>query len=133
MNESGTPWRRPAVHGTALAGFAAVVLLSIWTVAPRAQSGGQVREFTVVGNDFAFSPARLEVRQNDVVKVTFRAADIAHSFTIDAYRIAKRAGAGQTIVFEFRADQADTFPIYCSLTADERCKRMKGELVVKPQ
>ena len=132
MIENGADRGRRAVQGTALAGFAAVVLLSIWTVASRAQSGGQLCEFTVVGSDFAFSPARLEVRQNDVVKITFRAADIPHSFTIDAYRIAKRAGAGQTIVFEYRADQVGTFPIYCSLAVDERCKRMKGELVVKP-
>ena len=51
------------------------------------------------------------------MKITFTADDIAHSFTIDQYRIAKRAGAGQTVVFEFRADQAGTHRFYCNLTA----------------
>jgi heme/copper-type cytochrome/quinol oxidase subunit 2 len=85
----------------------------------------------VTANDFAFSPARIEVRQNEIVRITFHAVDIPHTFTIDEYRIAKRAAIGQTIVFEFRADRPGTFPIYCSLTIDERCRRMKGELVVK--
>ena len=66
------------------------------------------------------------------MKITFTASDIAHSFTIDnPYRIAKRAGSGQTVTFEFRADQAGTFAFYCNLTQDERCRQMKGELVVK--
>jgi nitrous-oxide reductase len=99
---------------------------------PIAQEGIRIRECTVVADDFTFTPARLEVHQNDIVRVTFRAADIPHSFTIDDYRIAKRAGVGQTIVFEFRADRAGTFPIYCSLTADRRCRQMKGQLVVAP-
>jgi len=110
--------------------LSAAVLVTAWGIVPRAQD--QVRECEVTAGDFAFTPARLEVRQNDIVKVTFRAIDIPHSFTIDDYRIAKRAGVGQTIAFEFRADHAGTFPIYCSLTADTRCRRMKGELVVKP-
>ena len=58
--------------------------------------------------------------------------DIAHSFTVDVpYRISKRAGAGQSVVFEFRADETGPFPFYCNLTQDERCKQMKGELVVR--
>jgi heme/copper-type cytochrome/quinol oxidase subunit 2 len=99
---------------------------------PMAQASAQVRECAVVADNFTFTPARVDVHQNDIVRVTFRAADIPHTFTIDDYRIAKRAGVGQTIVFEFRADRAGTFPIYCSLTADQRCRQMKGQLVVAP-
>ena len=61
----------------------------------------------------------------------FTARDIAHSFTIDQYRIAKRAAAGQTVVFEFRADQVGTHRFYCNLTADDRCRKMEGELIVR--
>jgi len=89
-------------------------------------------EITVTADNFAFTPARIEVHEGDIVRITFHAVDIPHTFIIDGYRIAKRAGIGQTITFEFRADRTGTFPIYCNLTADERCKRMKGELVVKP-
>lgn len=92
---------------------------------------GQVREFSVVGDKFTFAPARIEVQKDDLVKISFTAADMAHSFTVDGYRIAKRAGPGQTVVFEFRADQAGTFPISCNLAQDDRCKQMRGELVVR--
>lgn len=89
-------------------------------------------EFTVVARKYAFSPARIVVDQDDIVKITLKTEDIPHSFTIDKpYRIAKRAAPGQPVTFEFRADQAGTFPFYCNLTTDERCKEMRGELVVR--
>ena len=116
---------------TGVLAFAFVVLaLAIWTRAS-VHTQDQVREVSVEGNNFAFSPGRIEVQRGDLVKIRFAAHDMPHSFTIDAYRIAKRAGAGQTVVFEFRADQAGTFPFYCNLTQDERCRQMRGELVVR--
>ena len=115
-------------HVLALAALA-VGGLALATLAARNQ--GQVREFTVTGRANAFAPGRIEVQKDDLVKITFTAADIAHSFTIDSYRIAKRAGAGQSVVFEFRADQPGTFSYYCNLTQDDKCRQMKGELVVR--
>jgi heme/copper-type cytochrome/quinol oxidase subunit 2 len=95
------------------------------------QEQGQVREFTVTGNRYAFSPASLTVGRNDLIKITFTAQDMAHSFTVEGYRIMKRAGAGQTVTFEFRADESGTFPFYCNLSQDEKCKDMKGTLTVR--
>jgi plastocyanin len=122
--------KRQRTTATALAG---VVLVSaaVWArTAARPQ--GQVREITVVGNQFAFSPARIEVQKDDLVRITFSAQDLPHSFTVDApYRISKRAANGQSVVFEFRADEPGRFTYYCNLTQDERCKQMKGELVVR--
>lgn len=91
------------------------------------------RAFTVVARDHAFVPSRLEVSQDDLVKITFTSDERPSSFAIDAYRIVKRAAGGQTVTFEFRADQAGTFTFYCNLTSDEGCKDMKGTLVVKPK
>ena len=116
----------------ATAGVVAAVALAGTWVAGAARRHNQVREIVIVGNDFAFAPGRIEVQKDDLVQIKFTAKDIAHSFTIDApYRISKRASTGQTIVFEFRADEAGRFPIYCNLTQDERCKKMKGELIVR--
>lgn len=95
----------------------------------RAQEGNE-RKFAVSAHKYAFSPARLDVRQDDLVRVTFSTDDIPHSFTIDKYRIAKRVEPGKPIVFEFRADQPGRFPIYCNLAADDGCRKMIGELVV---
>ena len=41
------------------------------------------------------------------------------------------ANAGQTVTFEFRADQAGTFDFYCNLKQDDRCRNMRGQLVVR--
>jgi heme/copper-type cytochrome/quinol oxidase subunit 2 len=91
------------------------------------------REVTVVARRYQFTPVRIEVAQGDLVKVVLRSDDIAHSFTIDAYRIAKRVNGGQSVTFEFRADQPGTFPIFCNLRQDDRCREMRGELVVRPR
>ena len=73
---------------------------------------------------------RLDVSKNDLVTITLRSEGGPHSFAIDAYRVMKRAGAGETITFEFRADQAGRFEYYCSLSSDAQCRTMKGTLVV---
>ena len=113
----------------------AVVLVTVCGAAyvsgGRQDAAQGLRAFTIVARKYAFAPVRLEVAQDDLVTVTMTSADIAHSFTIDQYRIAKRAGAGQTVVFEFRADQAGTHRFYCNLTQDDRCRRMEGQLIVR--
>ena len=113
----------------AAAGSAVVLVLVVFGFLVRAQEGGE-RTFTVSAHKYAFTPARIEVRQDDLIRVNFSTDDIPHSFTIDKYRIAKRVEPGKPIVFEFRADQPGRFPIYCNLTADDGCKKMIGELVV---
>lgn len=120
-------------HKTALASacLAGLLLAAPLAIRSSAHVQGATREFTIDGDHFAFAPVRLEVNKDDVVKITFTARDIAHSFTIDQYRIAKRAAAGQTVIFEFRADQVGTHRFYCNLTTDDRCKKMEGVLVVR--
>ena len=110
--------------------LAVVLTLAVFGLLIRAQEGGEQR-FAVTARKYAFSPARIEVQQDDLVRITFSTGDIPHSFTVDKYRIAKRVEPGRPIVFEFRADQPGRFPVYCNLTADERCKEMVGELVVR--
>ena len=108
----------------------ALVTSALVLASPAAPVQGTVREFTIRGDGFSFSPGKIEVQKDDIVKITFTAVDIPHSFSMDGpYRIAKRAGAGQTVTFEFRASGSERF--YCNLTQDERCKGMHGELVVK--
>jgi heme/copper-type cytochrome/quinol oxidase subunit 2 len=92
-----------------------------------------VRPWQITASRYRFDPPRIEVFQDDLVKVELRTKDIAHSLTIDTYRIAKRVSPGQPVTFEFRADQAGTFPFYCNLQIDDGCRQMRGELVVKPR
>jgi len=112
-----------------LLAFIAVAAVAVAALSAREQ--GNVREFSVTGRDHAFSPAVIEVQKDDLVKIAFTAADMAHSFTNEKYRISKRAGGGQTVTFEFRADQPGESEFYCNLTSDERCRNMKGRLIVR--
>ena len=89
------------------------------------------REFTIVAKDHVFSPNKIEVAQDDLVKITLRSEDVPVSFAIDAYRIIKRVPGKSSITFEFRADQPGSFPFYCNLTSDRGCKDMRGTLSVR--
>ena len=86
------------------------------------------REFTLAARDYSFTPARLEVLQDDLVKVTVQSADVAYSFTIDEYRLSKRIPAGGSTTLEFRADQVGTFAFYSNMTGQAK---MRGELIVR--
>jgi nitrous-oxide reductase len=92
-----------------------------------------VRPSLVLASRYKFLPSRIEVTENDLVKIELRTEDIAHSLTIDAYRIAKRVSPGQPVTFEFRADRPGTFPYYCNLQLEDGCRQMHGELIVKPR
>ena len=91
------------------------------------------RDIMVVAKGSAFTPARIEVAQDDLVKITVRSDDVAHGFAIDEYRISKRVPAGGSVTFEFRADRAGTFPFYCNLTSEGGHGEMRGQLVVRPR
>lgn len=121
-------WQKTAPIFAGLSG--SVLLLVLLAARLDAHPQGAAREFSIVGEHYAFAPRTITVDRDDVVKITFTAQDIAHSFTIDRYRISKRAGSGQSVTFEFRADQSGTFDYYCNLTLDAKCKEMKGQLIV---
>ena len=93
--------------------------------------GPAARPVSMTARRYRFDPPRIDVNQDDLVTIELHTEDIAHSLTIDAYRIAKRVNPGQPVTFEFRADTPGTFPYYCNLQIDEGCRQMRGELVVK--
>lgn len=88
------------------------------------------REFVIDAKKFAFSPERIEVSEGDLVRITLIAGDIPHSFTVDAYKIAKRGEPGKPVTFEFLADHTGTFRFYCNLSIDDGCRKMAGNIVV---
>lgn len=97
---------------------------------PDADTPGR-RAFALVARKYQFDPEVIDVRRNDIVRLTITSADIAHSFTVDAYRIQKRIPAGAATTFEFRADEVGRFPFYCSMRLDAGCAEMRGELIVR--
>ncbi len=124
-----SPWVRLALPLALLACAVSVSASGHVRVAQR--QGSSARPFAIVASRYRFEPARIEVNEDDLVTIDLRSADIAHSLTIEAYRIAKRVGPGQTVTFEFRAERAGTFPFVCDLKAEEGCLKMRGALVVR--
>src|SRR5688500_11877043 len=88
-------------------------------------------EFTLVAREFRYSPDRIEVTQDDLVKLTITSEDVAYSFAIDEYRIVRRVPAGASTTFEFRADRAGTFRFYSNLTSESGHREMQGQLIVR--
>jgi len=89
------------------------------------------REISLTARNYRFSPARIEVAQDDLVKLTVQSEDNAYSLTIDEYRVSRRVPAGGSTTLEFRADRPGTFAFYSNLTNDARHAQMRGELVVR--
>jgi cytochrome c oxidase subunit II len=89
------------------------------------------RDINISARDYKFTPGRVEVTQDDLVKLTVRSEDVAYGFTIDHYRVSKRIPAGGSVTLEFRADTAGTYTYYSNMTSDPRHGSMKGDLVVK--
>jgi heme/copper-type cytochrome/quinol oxidase subunit 2 len=90
-------------------------------------------EFDLVARKYRYIPDRLEVTQDDLVKLTIRSEDFTYSFAIDELRIVRRVPAGETTTFEFRADRPGTFRFYSNLTGDGGHAEMQGQLVVRPR
>ncbi|OGI95761.1 hypothetical protein A2917_00385 [Candidatus Nomurabacteria bacterium RIFCSPLOWO2_01_FULL_42_17] len=90
-----------------------------------------VREFTVVGQNFSFTPSLLTVQKGDRVKIIFKNENGFHDFKIDEFGIAtQQAQSPNTGVLEFTADKIGSFEYYCSV-GSHRAAGMKGTLRVE--
>jgi heme/copper-type cytochrome/quinol oxidase subunit 2 len=89
------------------------------------------KRFEVTASRYAFSPARIEVKEGDVVELALRSADTDHGLAIKAYalKVAIPKG-GETVGVSFVASRPGIFPIECSEYCGSGHKRMRGELVV---
>ena len=112
------------------AGFALAALAGLARPAAQEQAPER-RDLTITAKDFRFSPSRVEVGRDDLVRLTVKSEDVAYGFTIDEYRVSKRVPAGGSVVLELRADREGSFPFYSNMTSDARHGQMRGELVVR--
>lgn len=90
-----------------------------------------VRELTVSGQNFSFSPAKITVKKGETVRITFKNTGGTHDLKIDEFNVAtKKIAAGQSEMIKFVADKAGTFEYYCSV-GNHRAQGMKGTLAVE--
>lgn len=83
---------------------------------------GEIREITIVAskNHWEFNPDVIEVNRGDKVILTLiNEDDYDHGIAIDAFGIAQRMPAGETITLDFVVTQEGEFPFYCSVPCGE--------------
>lgn len=91
-----------------------------------------VREFTVHGKPFSFSPSTLTVNKGEKVRITFVNDEGTHDLVVDGYNVRTNTiQAGQSETIEFIADKEGSFEYYCSV-GSHRQLGMRGTLVVNP-
>ncbi len=90
-----------------------------------------VKEFTITGTNFSFTPTVIIVKKGDKVKITFENSAGFHNFAIDEYGVStKEVKSPNTEVVEFIANKAGSFEYYCSV-GSHRALGMKGVLKVE--
>lgn len=91
-----------------------------------------IKELTISGTEYSFSPASITVSAGDQVKVTFRNnGSIIHNFKISELGIGtKTIGPGEADVVEFTAPTSGTYDILCSIPG-HRAAGMEGSLRVE--
>jgi nitrite reductase (NO-forming) len=94
--------------------------------------GAPVKEITVVGTEFSFSPSSISVSAGERVKIIFKNQGKApHNLVIQGLGIGTRTiGGGQTDTIEFTAPSSGTYTFYCSVPG-HRSAGMEGRLEVK--
>ena len=90
-----------------------------------------IKEYTVIGTNFSFSPSTIAVDKGDAVKITFKDNDGFHDLRIDGYDIGtQKIQTGGESSVQFVADKTGTFEYYCSV-GEHRENGMRGTLTVK--
>lgn len=89
-----------------------------------------VKEFTVVGTNYAFSPNTITVNKGDNVRIIFKDADGVHNLVINGYDLTTNVITGGQDTIEFVADKTGQFEFYCSV-GSHRDLGMTGTLIVQ--
>jgi cytochrome c oxidase subunit 2 len=116
-----------------LAGGAGILAGRSWIRLAAQDQAPTRRDFTITAKDFRFSPDRVEVARDELVRLTVRSDDVAYSFNLDEYRVSRRVPAGGSVTIEFRADREGAFPFYSNLTTDARHEQTRGQIIVRPR
>jgi plastocyanin len=89
------------------------------------------KTFTIIAENFSFSPAQITVSKGEKVKIILNNVEGYHDFVVDEFNArTDRVQGSTTTQVEFIADKTGTFEYYCSV-GNHRQMGMKGNLVVQ--
>jgi len=90
-----------------------------------------VKEFTVDGTNYAFSPSEIRVKKGDTVRIIFKDDEGQHNLIVDGYNLSTNLiGEGSQDTIQFVADKTGEFEYYCSV-GSHRALGMSGKLIVE--
>ncbi|MCP6718172.1 MAG: cupredoxin domain-containing protein [Patescibacteria group bacterium] len=92
----------------------------------------EIKEFTIKGAEYSFSPSSITVQAGDRVKIVFQnIGNIKHNLIIQGLGVStKLISSNQTDVVEFTAPSSGTYTIFCSLPGHQ-IAGMMGDLIVE--
>lgn len=98
------------------------------TINPSSQN---VREITVTGSEYSFSPSTITAKKGETLRVTFKnTGNMPHDFLVDELGVSSpKVIPGDSTTFDINAGVAGTFPIYCSV-GSHRSQGMEGKITV---
>jgi nitrous-oxide reductase len=104
---------------------------------PRIERRGNTVEIWMSVVRSHFTPEHVQVKQGDRViwhlTTIERARDATHGFALGAYNIQLSLEPGETQTLEFVANQAGTFPFYCTEFCSALHLEMLGYFMVEPR
>lgn len=92
----------------------------------------EVRELTVIGDEYRFQPSSIALKSGERVKLTFKNnGRTPHNLIIEELGIGTKTIAdGQTETIEFTAPATGTYAFFCSVPG-HRASGMEGSLTVE--
>lgn len=102
------------------------------TIEEKNISDSEVKEFTILGTEYNFSPSSITISAGDQVKIILENnGKISHNFVIKDLGIGtKIIGSGQTDIIEFIAPVSGTYTFICSIPG-HAVAGMLGDLIVE--
>ncbi len=109
----------------------AAAVINAEPATPTTSPTPSIKEFTIDGKKFSFTPSTMIVNKGDTVRIVFKNSEGLHDLKIDEFNVAtKQIKEGATETIEFVADKVGSFEYYCSV-GNHRAQGMKGTLTVQ--
>ena len=112
---------------------AVALLLTLLIAVMRARTTDSIRTVDVALSRYTFSPARIEGRVGEPIRLQIVSTDGTHGFQVKALGLNVRVPAGGTVVtIDLTPGEAGTFRINCSEYCGSGHGRMEAWLIVSP-
>lgn len=99
---------------------------------PEQEKEAPVREIRMTAKKYEFTPATIQVKQGERVRLLITALDTTHGIGIKKFGVETDLEKGKQTVVEFVASEAGTFQFKCTNWCGFSHGSMRGTLVVEP-